>query len=329
MNRPVRRSRYGIRVALAAMIGLCASPMEAWSAQPLRITCTTSILTALMDVAKLRGLFERHGVFVAMEEAPTSEAAIRELLEGRAEIVTVSDLSIALHGFEQPGLRVMATIGVSRDEFKILTRANAPASLRDKVVALLPDSPAAHYFLHLFQLKNDMHVRTPDSPPDSWEKILDALEAGTIDGFAGREPYLREAAIRLNQRVTLHAEPGLYERSFQLLTRQEVLDGRHAEVRGILLALLEAQRHLKADPQGFFRTVADNTGLKPAELERDARQVRLSVTLDQELLLTLEHQVQWAREHRMVSRDSASDFLPLMSVYPLKALVPHMVNIIR
>ena len=163
----MRRSRRWLAgLILAASASLW--PGSAALAQPLKIAVSRTNLSLPLYVAQAQGLFAAAGLEVELLQCLGGVRCMAELVRGRADVATSTEIVGALQSFERSDFALIATFVGSVHDAKLLTRKSAGiaswADLAGKRIATVKGS-SAQYYLDAALLFNGV-------PPHSIELVL-------------------------------------------------------------------------------------------------------------------------------------------------------------
>lgn len=300
--------------------------------EPVTLGLARESLAALAMVARERGYFAEAGLDVTVKEYKSGQLALAGFLAGETAIATTADIPIAFESLVRQDFGIIATIGSSDNEPRIVARKDlgiaTPADLRGKRMATQRAS-AVHFFLHMFLLQNGM---TADDMTVSFMKpdeLVKALTEGRIDAFSMREPYISQALKAVGEKGVVFSQPGLYRKTFNVVAANDVLKGRPQVARKVLEALLRAEIYALEHPQQAMEIVAKGLGAPPTEVAELWTDANLKVSLDQSLLISLENEAQWIIGNKLTHIVQAPSYLELLHLDALKAVDPILVSVIH
>lgn len=340
-NRAHRLTLLGLALAavLVALGLYLINPLERLSIaaapavrEPVTFGLARESLAALAMVARDRGYFAEAGLDVTVKEYKSGQLALAGFMAGEVAVATTADIPIAFESLVRQDFGIIATIGASDNEPRIIARKDAgivaPADLRGKRVATQRAS-AVHFFLHMFLLQNGM---TADDVSVSFMKpdeLVRALAEGRIDAFSMREPYISQALKALGDQGVVFVKPGLYRKTFNVVAANELLKTRPQVARKVLAALLRAEQYAIEHPQQAMGIVAQGLGTRLAEVAGLWADSSLKVSLDQSLLISLEDEAQWIINNKFSHVSQAPSYLALLHLDALKAVDPILVSVIH
>ena len=334
-------ARLPLLIAAGLLLGLGAYLIKPWerfivaapqAREPVTFGLARESLAALAMVARDRGYFADAGLDVTIKEYKSGQLALAGFLAGEAAIATTADIPIAFESLLRQDFGIIATIGSSDNEPRIIARKDLgvtePADLRGKRIATQRAS-AVHFFLHMFLLQNGM---TADDVSVSFlkpDELGPALADGRIDAFSMREPYISQALKTLGERAVVFSKPGLYRKTFNVVAANDLLKTRPQVARQVLDAMLRAELYALTAPQEAMAIVAKGLGAAPAEVAALWADASLKVSLDQSLLISLEDEAQWILSNKFSHVDQAPSYLSLLHLDSLKAVDPILVSVIH
>lgn len=320
------------RIWLIVSLFLGMSIPSCYAAERLVVADAPTLLTGLLSIAVQKGYFTEQGLEVKIEETRTGDEATRAMFDGRADIATVAETAFVFDSFREQDFSLFATIGSWDNEVKIVARTdrniNSIADLRGKIVGTHPKI-SVHYFLSQALLKHGLTMHDIKPVFMKAAELPAALEAGEIDAFSLREPFIGEARQRLNGKVKIFEEPGLYWKSFSLVARNKTLTERPAAMQAFLRALRKAELLVREQPDEAAAILAKQLNSTPEKIASDLHQVKLRLSLEQRLAYVLENVASWAMNENLLTAKRMPNYLLLINGDALRKVKPNAVTIIR
>ena len=301
--------------------------------EPVRMGLAMQPSSALALIAREKGFFAKHGLNMEFMDFPSGKRALNEgLFAGKVDVVTSSDLPVAMAALSNKEFSLLATTFNADNINRVIARRDAgittAAQLQGKRVATQKSS-AVHYFLHLFLLENMLGETDLKLSFMKAEQLPAALAEGRIDAFSMREPYISEAKALLGENATIFAAPGIYSQVDIAVANPTLLNERPAAVSAILKALLEAETFVASSPVEAMAITAEALGAPPADIKQIWPTLKLHLRLEQALLLLLESQSRWAIRNGYSSAQEVPDFMQYIHTAPLKQLRADAVTLIH
>ncbi len=325
-------------ILLVGMLGIlipACSPQsdEEHPAVKLRIAVAREPLGSLLVLAAGQGFLDDEGVTATIEDKyPSGKRALLALLDGDVDLAPCAEAPIVFQSFDHKSLRIVATIGTSDNEPKIIARRDSgieePEDLRDKRVATQKAS-AVHYFLHLFLLRHGMSEADVELSFLPAEELTAALAEGTIDAISMRDPFVSEAQQRLGDTAIVFAQPGLYVKCFNLVAAETIAESNPRAIQSVLRALVRAEEFARKDPDAAINAIAGRLAIEKSALAEVWPEMDLRVSLGQGLLSALEDEARWATRSGFVEAKEVPNFLDFIDPEPLKKERPAAVTLVH
>jgi NitT/TauT family transport system substrate-binding protein len=285
-------------------------------------------------IAAEKRFFAEEGLDARLDRSyPSGKRALAAMLEGEVEMTISSEVPLAFQAFERDDFRIVATVGSSDNEPRIIGRREGkieqPEDLRGKRIATQRGS-AVHYFLHLFLLKNQIDEDDVVVSFLQAEELPQALAEGKIDAFSMREPFIGQARSLLADNAIVFQEPGLYVKTMNLVARQDVVEQNAGLIEKVLRSLLRAESFLREHPDEARRLIADQlVGDDPSQFAAILPQMTLEMSLGHSLVLSLEDEARWAVGEGLVEGEEPPDYVKLLYLDAIKQVKPAAVTVIE
>ena len=322
----------GIIVGMVSVILIAPMGGFAGSRGPITIGVERGPLLALVMIAEDQGFFSKQEVDVTVKYYTTGKLALNGMFSGEVELATPAETPIVFSSFERIDFSIVATIGSSDNDPKIVARKDRdiqkPGDLRGKRIATQKAS-AVHFFLHSFLIKNGLSEKDIKLSFKHPDELVPALAKGEIDAFSMREPYVSRAKILLRENIILFEEPGLHIKTYNLVAFNTFIKDRLQAVKSILQALIKSEEFAKKYPKHAQRIVSNKTGLKESEIASVWPDLRFEVSLEQSLLASLENEARWVIRNKLTDRKKVPNYLNFIYLDALEAVNPKGVTIIR
>ena len=301
--------------------------------QAVTIGTGAELLSGLIFLADEQGWFAKQGLTAKVRDYPSGKLAYEALQRGEVPVVACATLPIAVGGLAQQDLRVLAVIGTTANEMRIVGRRDRgitqPGDLRGKRIATQPAS-ALHFFLHLFLLRHNVAEDTVVVSFVSPEQLAHAVTSGGVDAAVVREPITSATVAALGTNAVVFSAPGFYEKYYLLVTRRDFLERQPATLTAILRGLVAAAESAKHAPAVAQAMVAQRIGTGLTAVQADWPWADFRVTLPQAVVLVLENEARWVvRTGGTNGIGRVPDYLALINWSLLEQVQPEAVTIIR
>jgi ABC-type nitrate/sulfonate/bicarbonate transport system substrate-binding protein len=170
-------------------------------AQSLKLSLATQATpySGLLAIADEKGYFKEQGLEVSMDFHPSGRACLEAVSRGEADAGTVADIAFAAKVFEDPSLRVLASIGTTQGS-QIIARKDRnihnPADLKGKRVGFTPGT-TSDYFLYAFLMRQNIQQNEITWVEIPAARQIEALVNGEVDAVSVFDIYTFEAKERL------------------------------------------------------------------------------------------------------------------------------------
>ncbi len=287
--------------------------------------------SVLVYVAVKQKFFEKYGLDVELKSYLSGKRALDEgLLVNKIDVVSTTELPIALTASVHPELRILASNVIANDTNRICARRDAainqPADLEGKNIATQANS-ATHYFLHQFLLEQGIPESDVTMTFMKIEELLPAIIEGHVQAISAREPQISQCLKQLDNRGIIFSAKGLYEQHDLLVSSAEFARQYPQRIHALLKAMLDAENYANTYPNETLDILASELGISPEIAKTMWAQFSFQVQLPQALLFALEDEVRWAIQTNLIQSDMP-DFTPLFFSEPLRTIAPERVSLI-
>jgi NitT/TauT family transport system substrate-binding protein len=274
------------------------------AAEP-RIAVSKSPLSLPFFVAKEKNLFAKYKVEPVVVECLGGDRCMKELVEGRVDLATSTELPFMFAVFDGTPISLMATFVTNKDDMRFIVRKSVlqdgVKSLAGKRVGYV-NRASSHYYRDLFLLYQGIDPRMIVPVPMGGEALAKALANGEVDAISVWEPWGRVALKLGGEDVVVVDTPRLYSQSFNLTVRNDYLLSQARRASAVLAALNEAIRFIKKNPGEAKRILVRDAGVSAEVADLMWPTYRFELSLQQSLLTTLQGQARWARREGHVNK---------------------------
>ncbi|MFZ5775459.1 MAG: ABC transporter substrate-binding protein [Thermodesulfobacteriota bacterium] len=255
------------------------------------------MVSPLSAIAEIQGFDAREGLAVSHRQLKDGKLGMDAMLAGECDFSINAEPPIVQRGFTHDDFVILATLRTSDNASKIIAR-------RDKGITRSSDLKGkkigarkhvlSHFFLAMYLQKNGI---APDEVRieffEDSKKLPEAINQGIIDAYASANVHIMTGKQLLGKNALVLEEPGLCLNSAYLLARRVWVDANQEVVRRLLAALLAAEDFADKQPGEAQAMLAKHLTLPAPEVEAIFRSSRLTVSLPQPLLFSLEDQARW------------------------------------
>lgn len=290
-----------------------------------------SITTALLTVAKEKGFFEKEGLNVRIQIYKSGGVALDDMLAGNIEMAGLAETPIVHRIFDSTGFKIIATLLTTSNDPKIVTSKgsgiNKPADLAGKNIGVTKKYQSAHFFLHMFLLKHNIQESDVSITHNSPSAIVDQINSGTIDAAALFEPYVSYAVDKLGDKALIFSEPGIYTKTFNLVSATAFLENNPEFFHKLISALTQAEKYIYQHLPETIELVSNGLSLDKRIVAEYFEYSTLEVSLPKALLVSMRDQAQWIASESESSELAIPDYKKFIYYDALNAVNPTKVSI--
>ena len=319
--------RVATALALAAVAWL--APAAAGAADALRIAASRAPVSLPLYVARQRGFFADEQLDVTLADCIGGTRCLRELLDGRADLATTSEMPVVLAAFAHADVAIVGTMVHATDNLKLIARKASGVTrseqLAGRKVGVIAGT-AAQYLLETHLLDVGVDPRHVTMVPLQAEETVAALQSGRIDAVAVWEPY-GYAALHGPEAVGVRLPlGGGYIESYNLVGGRALFARGDAVQVRLLRAVDRAEQFILAHPADAQAILRDRLGVDQHFIDWVWSGLAFRLSLDQALITTMDGEVRWAQREGHVAEAARPNVLTLIHAAPLKAVKPSAVG---
>lgn len=335
----LRRPCLLVLLAVVLMIDLlvfmpgCSRSREKVSSTSLRLGIQNSIICSLPLVAAEKGYFRERGVDVEIKRYPSGKLALMGMFAGEVDVAAVADMPITSNSFKRDDFAVFGQIAWTGQGAWMIARKDAgiqkPQDLRGKRVATQRNS-AVHFFLSMFLLKHGIGEDEIDLVFMKAIELPEALSEGQIDAFSMRNPFINDAKTLIGDQALEMVDPKVYRQTFNLVALKQCFEEDTTAIEQFLKALADAEVLVIANEEEAVKAAVAQFGPeREKEVRADWKNFRFSLTLGQELIVTLEDQARWSITQSPELGPEIPNYFRIVDTRPMMAVKPEAVSVIR
>ena len=311
----------------------CSRSREEIPSTSIRLGIQSSTICALPLIAAEKDFFRKQGVNVDIKHYPSGKLALMGMFDGEVDMAAVADMPIMSNSFKRNDFAVFGQIAWTGQGAWIIARKDAgiqePQDLKGKRVATQRNS-AVHFFLSMFLLKHGIAEDDVDLVFMKAIELPTALSGGRIDAFSMRNPFIDDAKKMIGDQALEMIDSKVYRQTFNLVAWKEYLKTNSPATEQFLKALAEAEHLAIAnEAEAVNAAVAQFGAGREKEVRAGWDNFRFSLTLGQELIVTLEDQARWAIAQKPELGPGIPNYFRLVDTGPMVAVKPEAVSVIR
>jgi NitT/TauT family transport system substrate-binding protein len=320
-------------ILAAALMNIYKTPAKPVYKGPL-MHLTSGIVgeySSLSIIAQEKGYFKDNGLNVTLKDYVSGPPAVADVLAGKIDLATAADFVGVINSFSHPDLRIIAA-QARTDSFFLVVRQDRGihngADLKGKRIGITRNT-AGHFFLGQYLTFNQLSlsdVTITDLTPD---KLVDALVDGSLDAIITFNPHISDAQSRLGSNVRVWSLQGDQKLSPLLYTNSALTTSNPEAIRRYLSALIEAENFIQTNNDDARGVVGSYLKFDDTYMRAVWSNITFDVSLDQDLLISMDDEARWAIENKITPATAAPDFLQFMYFGGLEAVKPEGITVIR
>ncbi|QQR93023.1 MAG: NrtA/SsuA/CpmA family ABC transporter substrate-binding protein [Candidatus Iainarchaeum archaeon] len=281
-----------------------------------RIGFQNTPASALVQIADEKGLFEKNGVHVKLEEFTAGKFALQAMLAGSVEMSTPAEIPVMLAKMQGNELYVLSEIGENQNEAPMIVRADGNPTIQDffsqkrKLSTSLGGTPeyATYQYLKHFNISRENVEIIAQKP----EEMVGALSSSSVDAIVIFEPYPSLAEQTLTGTTRYELPPGVYTTAYLLAANKTWVDQNPEQAKSILKALKEAEDFARENPVVAKEIVARRTKFSPELINKIWSDFDLRARISDQLIQTWNEEARWAIDTNKVTSTVIPNFTTLL-----------------
>ena len=297
----------------------------------LRIGALPDFYNALLYIAQAKGMFQRHGINLSLENYQAGTYAVNDLVAGKLDVAAASEFVLARQAFHQPALRAVSIISLS-DSIEIVARRNhgieKPEDLRGKRFGASKGT-ISDFFLSTFLSLNGIHFKEIQVVDLKTAEIGPALIMGRIDAAVNLASFLGAVKRELGENAIAWSAQSGQDFFGILITRDDLIKTRPGAITAFLKGVLEAEDYLKKHEKEAHNLIMHTLNLDQETALNTWARTRFRVGLDQNLLTLMEDEARWAITNKYVDSTNMPNYFNFLYLEGLKKIKPEAVSVIH
>ncbi|KHD23319.1 ABC transporter substrate-binding protein [Vibrio caribbeanicus] len=271
-----------------------------------KVAVSLTPLSTPFFIAQEQGFFAKHGLDVEIMPCKGGVKCAHLLQEDKVDYATASETVALFNRYHHSNVSILSSFVRSSNDLKLLAlEANNISKLSDlagKKVGIVKSSSSEFYFdlLLITHALQDLQVERVYIQPD---ELVAALLSYQVDAISIWEPYgYRATLVSASPLINLGTE-GVYQLSFNLLSKSVRGGDRKEQDRLLLLALSDAIEWIEANPDDSIDLISQELGILPQQVNWAWNDYVFELTNDYSLLSNLQLQARWASERNILEGD--------------------------
>lgn len=297
-----------------------------------RLAVSKSPLSLPFFVAREKALFAKYKLKPVWVECLGGNRCMKEMLEGRVDMATSSELPFMFAAFERKPISLVTTFVNNKDDMKFVVRKSAIEKGMRQLVGKrigFVERASSHYYMDLFLLYQGIDPKDVVPVPMNADQLSAALAKGEVDAISVWEPWGHIALREGGAEVKVLEAPRLYTQTFNLSVTNDYKTANKAKVLAMVEVLRDANAFIQRNPEEAMMIMARDTGLSLEFVKLAWHTHMFELSLQQSLLSTLQGQARWAvREGHIKSVLPEPEFLNFIDSGFLRRVSPNSVDFV-
>ncbi|HEX4918080.1 MAG TPA: ABC transporter substrate-binding protein [Limnobacter sp.] len=305
--------------------------LPASAAEP-RLAVSKTPLSLPFFVARDKGLFEKYKLKPVWVECMGGNRCMKEMLEGRVDMATSSELPFMFAAFDGRPVSLVTTFVNNKDDMKFVVQKSVVQkgikNLIGKRIGFVERS-SSHYYMDLFLLYQGIDPKAVVQVPMNADQLASALANQEVDAISVWEPWSHIALSLGGNAVRVLDAPRLYTQTFNLSVNNDYKQANLAKVGAMVEVLRDANAFIQRNPEEAQRIMARDTGLSLEFVKLAWNTHMFELSLQQSLLSTLQGQARWAvQENHIKAGRPEPEFLNYIDSSFLRRVAPNAVDFV-
>lgn len=271
-----------------------------------RFAVSETPLSAPIFIAHAMGLFRKHGLNVSIVDCQGGVLCAKMLYQDlRVDYATASETVAVFNAAEHDDLRVISSFVTSSNDVKLLSLEASPvqslSQLEGSNVGVVAGSSSEFYFdlLLIAHALQDIEINRVYLYP---EQTVSALLTNQVDVVSIWEPYGFEIESASEQAIHDLGVEGLYELSFNVLSRRAQHLDLETEI-ALLSAIDDAIRWIEQNPVKSIHLIADRLHINPKQVEWLWEDYIFHLSNSNSLISTMQFHTRWGFERGLLKKN--------------------------
>jgi len=289
----------------------------------IKIGVSLSPLSSPFLVADQLGFFKHFNLDVSLHPCSSGAACTELMLSRNVDYATASESVVMFQSFQRDDLSLLVSFVESDNDLKLLTlvpsRIDSVKELEGRKIGIIKGTASEFYFDSVLISNNLKHMPVEKVYLQPHE-MVPALLSYRVDAISAWEPMGFEADLLSVADVANLGVKGVYQLSFNLISRSPYLEFVGDEPARLLEALDMAIEWINNNPERAIEMIAARLDLPPSQVQWTWQDYLFRLSLGNSLLSNLQLQSRWAIEAGLVD-NSPPDFREVFYAYPYRKVV--------
>ena len=298
--------------------------------EKVRVASVPAIVEAPTHIAYHNKYFEDEGLDVSLKINPDGKTSLEQLLNGEADIITVTGTPVVYSSLKGNTFYILANIDHSLIHFVVARKDRGIKTISDlkgKKVAVMLGTSGQFFMDSLLTLnkikKTDLEIINLNAPAQ-----VKSFTAGEVDAIFSWTPFPQQALQQLGEKATLLPSDLVRPCSWVVVARKTYVDNNPEVAKKVLKALLRAVDYIAQNREQASKIHTQVGGAQSPELSELFKTMTFNVSLNHSLLLDLENQARWILKNGYSDAKKVPNYLDYFFADAMKAVRPEATNLI-
>ena len=275
--------------------------------EKLTLAAETSLLPTSVWVAEKKNFFKEEGLNLTIKEFISGKLSFSAMLEGDQgiHISTVAPTPIMFKSFERNDFSILSTFVYSFEDVKVIARKdkgiNTPADLRGKKIGT-PLGTTGQFFIEAFFKHHNLSAKDSIIVDIAPNKLPSAIEFNKVDAIVVWEPHAYKSRKLLGDRAIHLPSSTVYKETFNFMVMKKYAKSHPETLTKFLRAIKRATEFIKKNKEAAQRIVVERLNLNHTVTIALWDDFNFELSLDNELIKTLEEEAKWAIKNNLPSK---------------------------
>jgi NitT/TauT family transport system substrate-binding protein len=287
--------------------------------------------SSLSIIAQEQGYFKANGLDVKLVNYESGPPAVADVLAGKIDTATAAEFVGVSNSFNNKDLRILATQGRTNSFFLVVRTDHGireTSDLKGKRIGVTGKS-AGEFYLGQYLILNQISTKDITIVKQTPTELVDSLTQGKLDAIITFDPHISQAKRQLKNNVSVWQLQGEQRLSTMLYGTSGLTKQRPEVIERYLRALVQAENYVRLHNDDARNIVGEYLHYDEPYMTTVWSHISFDVSLDQDLLITMEDQARWSIENKLTTATTIPDFLNYIYFDGLEAVKPDGITIIR
>ena len=307
-------------------------PTTPLTLEKLTIGVEKSILPATVFIAENKGYFREEGLDISIKMFNSGKDSFLDMLENRGvDIATVAPTPIMFNSFKRKDFSIVATFVDSDDDVKLIARNDKGIETAGDLIGKkigTPSGTTGQFFTDIFLLMRGIEKDEVEVINISPQELPLALKNNLVDAIVIWEPHAYHAQNLLNGKAKRIPSSDIYHETFNFMAMNDFTTNHPQLISKFLRAVIKASQYTRQHKKEAQLIVANRLNMEINIIEKLWDDYAFEVSINQELLLTLELEARWAIEQNLTGGvTTVPNYLDYIYTDSLQKINPEAIGI--